>query len=462
MKIFSKEELSNIFSQNIAYDVSGICINSNDAKEDDLFVAMRGEKNDAHDFVAQAFERGAVLAIVERGLNGINDHKLIKVESSYKALVELAKHNIERSSAKYIGITGSVGKTTTKDMIYHILSETVEGKDCVYATKKNFNSQIGLPICAATMTRSAKFGIYEMGMSNFGDIKKLIDIAPPSVSVITNVCETHVEFFNSVLDIGKSKSEIFATKVSQEAAIIPADSPYTDFLRNKAKEAKVKNIFSFGFSNSDAQIISHKSIQNGSKIAISIFGKFFEYDIHCHNNSCIPNSAAAILAAHVISGISLQKLSDAIHSFSPSTKRGEIVFLKEKDLVVIDDSYNACFTSMRSAIESMSKHQTRRKILVVGDMLELGKDSVYYHENLSATIDKFEIDLVFACGKLSLLLFNNLVDSKKGAWRENSIEITKKVLEEIHDGDCILVKGSNSMKMGVVVDALIKQENYVL
>ncbi|MDR1561091.1 MAG: UDP-N-acetylmuramoyl-tripeptide--D-alanyl-D-alanine ligase [Holosporaceae bacterium] len=459
--VFSKEELSKIFSKQIQSGINDVCINSNDAKFGDLFVALKGKKTDGHKFVKQAIDNGAILAIVEEDIDGIDEKKLVKVESSYKALLELAKYNIEKTNARYIGITGSVGKTTTKDMIYHILSQFPDGGN-IHATRKNFNSQIGLPICVATMPRNTKIGIFEMGMSNFGDIKKLINIVPPAVSIISGICETHLEFFDSVWDICKAKAEIFETLIPQEFAIIPADSPYTVFLENRARKCGVQEVFSFGFQKSDAHIISYNYVDEGISIVMEILGEKIEYRIRCYNDSCILNSASAILAAYAVSKIQLQELADVIGSFLPSQKRGENIFFKERNLIVVDDSYNACPTSVRAAIKSLSRYKTRRKILVIGDMLELGLDSVHYHENLSATIDKFGIDLVFACGKFSLSLFNNLVDSKKGAWRENSLEISKKVLNEIHDGDCILVKGSNSMGMSLVVETIRKWVNHVL
>ncbi len=444
--IFSKEELSEIFNQHVSCDINDICLNSKEAKRGDLFIALKGEKVDGHNFVEQALSNGASLALVEQG----NFDKSIKVESSYEGLVKLAEYNVSKTNAKYVGVTGSIGKTTTKNMIHHILSAQLE-KD-VYVTKGNFNSQIGLPVCAATMQRNTKIGVFEMGMSSFGNIKKLIHIIPPRVSVITKVCEAHLEFFNCIWDIAKAKSEIFETEIPQEAAIIPADSPYADFLKNKAIKDDVKKVYSFGLPNTDAFITSDNCKDNHHEIIAEILGEKIQYSVF-GNEACVQNSLPSLLAAHFISGISLRQLAEAVSSFR-SMDRGNVIRLKNRDITIIDDSYNACPTSMRAAIKSLSEYAGGRKILVIGDMLELGTNAVYYHENLSATIDKFGIDLVFACGELSKRLFDNLQQSRQGAWCEDSRVLATVVAENVRDSDCVLVKGSHSMKMNVVTDFL--------
>ena len=449
--IFSKEELSEIFKTKVEKDVDDICIDSRKAKSGDLFIALKGENVDGHDFVRSAFENGAALSMVQCESSNYyeREENLIKINSTYQGLQDLAKYNVARTNAKYIGVTGSIGKTTTKNLIYHLLSKNFPSE--IYVTKKNFNSKIGLPICAACMPRKTKIGIFEMGMGAIGDIKNLIKIIEPSVSVITHICETHLEFFNCVWDIAKAKSEIMETRIPQDAVIIPADSAYTNFLKNKAKNLGSKNIFTFGFSKSDAQIISQNQFSDRTEIVANILGKKIRYCVNCHNNSVIPNSLAAILAAHAASKIDLQDLANEIKNFSSANRRGEI--FEKNGITIIDDSYNACYTSVRSAIESLSKY-SGRKILAIGDMKELGKNSRFFHENLSSTIDKFGVDLVFACGELSKYLFENLREEKRGGWYENSQKLSESIVSKIQKGDTILVKGSNSMQMNKVVEAI--------
>jgi UDP-N-acetylmuramoyl-tripeptide--D-alanyl-D-alanine ligase len=304
------------------------------------------------------------------------------------------------------------------------------------------------------MPKNIRVGIFEMGMSALGEIKRLVEIVQPSISVITKICEAHAASFDSIWDIARAKSEIFETTKPQEIAIIPDDSAYTDFLKEKAKRNGVKNVFTFGSQNADAKIIKYDYINDCFRIDAEIFGEKIKYEIHHNSESLINDSLSAILCAHMASGISLQELAGCIGSFNLPAGRGADCYLKNRDIILVDDSYNACPTSVKSAIKSISNHKNRRKILVIGDMLELGKDEIRYHENLSATIDKFGIDMVFACGFLAKRLFDNLRDCKKGIWCENSVELSQKILEETQNGDCILIKGSNSMKMQHIIDAI--------
>ncbi|MDR2794264.1 MAG: UDP-N-acetylmuramoyl-tripeptide--D-alanyl-D-alanine ligase [Holosporaceae bacterium] len=458
-ELFSREQLSVIFNQDVKYDVSDICVNSQDAKPGDLFFALKGENTDGHNFMDAAIANGATLVVSEKLRN---DDRTILVESSLDALVKLAKYNMSMSKTHCIGVTGSVGKTTTRNMIYHLLTNASKNLK-TYVSRKNFNGQIGLPICAATMPIDANVAVFEMGMGAAGEIKKLLDIVNPDVAVITTICETHLEFFNSVYDIAKAKSEIFEAKIPPKAAIIPSDSPYADFLRSKAQRCHIKNILSFGYENkSDARILSYDFMDNVIGVKADILGSQISYNLRSHNISGVPNSAAALLAAHVESGIAIDELAVFLQTFTTPAGRGDVIYVDDCDIILLDDSYNACPTSLRTAIISMAqKYKSRRKILVVGDMKELGFDSVRFHENISPTIDKFEVDLVFACGELAQCLFNNLQDVKKGCWCENSRELAEKVLENLKNGDCVLVKGSNSMKMKCIVDFIKQYHNRI-
>ncbi|MBE6447574.1 MAG: UDP-N-acetylmuramoyl-tripeptide--D-alanyl-D-alanine ligase [Alphaproteobacteria bacterium] len=430
-------------------DFKNVCVDSKDVTSGDLFVAICGEKVDGHEFVEVALQRGASLAVVEKDIDIVDTSRLIKVDSTKNALTELARYNAQQIKIPYIGVTGSVGKTTTKNLIYHLLKKSTNQK--IYVSRKNFNSQIGLPVCAASMPLDTKIGIFEMGMSEKGELKNLISIVTPTVSVITHICETHLEFFDSVWDIAKAKSEIMETEQVQEAIILPSDSAYTDWLIRKANRYGIKNIYTFGFSRSDAQVISCTRENDEIYVKAQILGNIVEYVIACHNVSVVPNSLSSILAAHVISNVPLQDIAEHVRSFEASSHRGEII--KKGNVTIVDDSYNACTTSMRSAITSLAEHQGR-KVLIMGDMKELGKNSKRYHEILSATIDKFGIDLVFACGQYSQYLFNNLQEKKKGLWCKDSNELSEKIASFVQPGDKILVKGSNSMNMHKIVEVI--------
>ena len=421
-QIFSREELSEIFEKKIGVDVYGICLDSKNVKDGDIFVALCGEKVDGHDFIHEACTNGAALIISERAIYNIPDDRLVLSDSSYDSLLKLAKFNINRAThTKYICVTGSVGKTTTKNMLFHILNAEF-GKN-IYASQKNFNSKIGLTVCAALMPRDTEIAIFEMGMSAAGNIRYLTEIIRPDIAIITNVYPVHLEFFDSVLGIAKAKSEILER--SPDYAIIPYNSPYSEFLRKKAADCEVKNIIRFG--------------RNENYDALEL------------------NATAAITAANIATGIDAQRFFDHLKSFSQDSNRGGIKYLKNGSIVLIDDSYNASPPSLKSAIKALVKFENMRKILVMGDMKELGDDQKYFHENLSPAIDKYNIDLVFACGELSKYMYDNLRECKRGAWESDADKIAEHVLAEMKNGDCVLVKGSRSMKMEIVANAILEK-----
>ncbi|MBR1734033.1 MAG: UDP-N-acetylmuramoyl-tripeptide--D-alanyl-D-alanine ligase [Alphaproteobacteria bacterium] len=453
--IFSKEELSQIFSQDVCKDVYGISINSKEVQKGDLFIALRGEKTNGHKFIKDAIEHGASLALTEENTDSnILKDNLIYVSSTYEALRKLAKYNLsESTSAKYLAVTGSVGKTTTKNMIFHILDKNMD-KSEVYVSKKNYNSQIGMPICAALMPRNTKIAIFEMGMSSFGNIKKLVDLVKPSVALITNIGENHLESFESQFDIAKAKSEIFEN--GADIAIIPNDSPYADFLKEKAKMDGIKNVITFGQNKeSDIRILSSK-LENGHITAeVAFLGKVIKYKLNCENIAFVWNSVAAITAAHVISNIDIEKLVNSIESFQVTKKRNEVIHLNKKNITLIDDSYNASPISVKWALRSLGlREHSGRKIAVIGDMLCLGANSRYFHENLAPTIDKYGIDRVFTCGNMARYFFENLRTQKKGDWKKNSHDLAESILKDAQDNDCILIKGSNAMNMDYIVNVL--------
>ena len=446
--IFSREELSKIFKAEVQYGIDGISVDSRSIQKGDLYVALRGERVDGHDFIKQAIDRGAVLALSEREISEVDSSHIIQVESPYQGLVELAKYKSKHTDAKYICVTGSVGKTTTKNLIHHLLSRFM--KDGLYVSKKNFNSQIGLPICAASMPNDTKVGIFEMGMSERGNISKLTDIIAPDVSIISQICATHLEFFNSVWDIAKAKSEIMDK--TKQAVVIPADSPYTDFLKNKAKKLGIPHVYTFGFSPADATVISCEHDGDFTKVSAKILGREVSYKIASRSEVLVTISLSAILAIHEITSTDIQDLAAEVESFSNEAHgRGEL--FEKNGVTIIDDSYNACPESLKAAIRTLSRYPGR-KILAVGDMRELGPNSKIFHAEISPTIDKYGIDLVFACGDLSKHLFDNLQEKKKGAWCENSQQLSEEIIKFIKPGDVILVKGSNSMKMNCITEAI--------
>lgn len=442
MPIFTADEISKILQRRVLWDVNGICIDSRQAKFGDIFIAINGERCDGNDFAQDAIKKGAVIAIVNKDIS--NCDRCIKVADPLSILEALAKYNVQRCCmTKYVAVTGSVGKTTTRNLVYHLLTEC--SGQTVYSTKNNFNSRIGLPICVAEMEPHTGLAVFEMGMSNFGDISHLTDIIAPDVSIITKICETHLQNFSCIWDIAKAKAEILDR--TKSIAIVPGNSPFTEFFKTQAK----CDILTFGYG--DAAIVSCHLTDDGYQVQAKILDVNVDFVSHIPN---LENCLAAILAAHAITNIPITQLATCIESFRPVNGRGQEFFIKDRNITIIDDAYNACPTSLKAAIKSLSNHKGIRKILAVGDMLELGPKEKYMHENISPAIDKYGIDLVFACGNLSKYLYENLRNEKKGAWAENSQQLAAILKEQVHNGDCVLIKGSHSMNMHFIVDYLCK------
>lgn len=454
-------------------NVKNVCVNSTNVNSGDVFFALPGQSHDGHEFISDALKQGAAFAVVDKSkehywqqIHKKNPNKLIITDNVYEALIRFAKSNVELTNANhFIAVTGSVGKTTTKNMIHHILSEQDQFTNRIYASQKNFNSQIGLPICASNMPQDTKIGIYEMGMSEKSNISKLVTIVPPTISVITKVCEAHLQFFDSTFDIAKAKSEIFESDSHQFACVIPHDCAYFDFFKQKAKKHGIKHIVSFdinGNQETDAKVINYSNCDGMLSVTAEIFGRKIQYQLKTNNVACVENSIAAIVAAYFAcdQNIDAQDLASALSSFVNMHQRGEVTTLSENRIILIDDSYNACPASVKAAIASLSSinfagADQYKRVLVIGDMLELGPNSRHYHENLSSTIDKFGIDSVFACGENSKFLFDNLQNHKKGAWRENAKELSCVIPEYImKEKSLVLVKGSRSMKMDTIVESI--------
>lgn len=451
----TKEELTKIFSVAVDYDVTNICLDSREVQVGDLFLAFKGAKVDGHDFVNQAFNRGAALAIVEHDVKLENENfkERLIFSSSLDALKKLSSYRLKQVKAPFIGITGSVGKTTTKNMLNHLFSHIPDFSTKTYAAFRNFNTNIGLPVCVSLMPLDTKIGIFEYGVSHKGDMRDLLEILAPSMSIITNIGHTHLEFFGSSFEIAKEKAQIFETKKKQEACIIPSDSAFKDFLVSKAKENRIENIFSFGSApNADAKILELEDFNNSIKVKAEILGRPVSFVLHC-NSAFAENAIASILAAHIYSKMDARDLASIMENFTSQNKRSEVKILR--DITLIDDSYNASPESMRAALMSLGKYKsTGRKVAVLGDMLELGSLSKHYHENLAATIDKFGVDVIFACGKMCRALFDNVVDSKKGSFKDDSKALALDVMSSIKEGDVILVKGSHGMQMDYISDMI--------
>ncbi|MDC0999673.1 UDP-N-acetylmuramoyl-tripeptide--D-alanyl-D-alanine ligase [Methylophilaceae bacterium] len=418
-----------------------ISINSKKIKKNDIFVAIKGLNYDGHDYINEAFKNGAIAAIIS------NEKKIssntILVNDTKKSLADIASFILKKFNPFIVGITGSNGKTTTKEIIKSILDSNY-GQNKILATHGNYNNDIGLPLTIFNLNSPHSHIVLEMGMNHPNEISYLANIAPPNLAVITNIGEAHIENFKNREAIASEKKDILLNLQADGAAILPKDSEFFNFL---AKDLKNIKVLSFGIEK-DADISCE--FLNNKKIII----KTPKYDLEIkpkllgHNN--ISNILAAVACTYQLK-INPIKIKQGIENVKPIPGRLE---LKEgrQGAAIIDDTYNANPSAFQSAIEVLDGFQGK-KILVIGDMAELGENSRIYHQELSRLIKETKIDITLGLGKYVKEVIT-LLDGKN-AWFKSKDELVKYLYSCMKDAT-ILVKGSRSMKMEEIVEKLIK------
>jgi UDP-N-acetylmuramoyl-tripeptide--D-alanyl-D-alanine ligase len=443
------------------WSATGVCIDSRSVEIGDLFVAISGPNHDAHDYVVDALSKGAVGAIVHADPTNLTDDKvvadrMIRVANTLDALMALAGYARKRSSAKIIAVTGSVGKTGTKEMLKLVLSD--QGRTA--ANIGNLNNHWGLPLSLARMPRDTEFGIFEMGMNHAGEIRPLSLLATPDVCVITNVEQVHSAFFDSVEQIAEAKAEIFAGLKPEGTAILNVDSPMHEKLSAVAGANDTHSITTFGeHADADYRLISATSENARMQVAAAVSGVPLAFEIGIPGRHWALNAMCVLAAVSAVGadvGQAARKLAD-MHGVKG---RGawHSVEIDGGAFVVIDESYNASPVSMAAAIEvlgGVAVSQSARRIAVLGDMLELGDTSEIRHRDLIEPLIEHDIDLVFTAGQYMAGLWDGLPVNKRGGHAVTAGKLLPLVISKIRPGDIITVKGSAGSKTGVIVEGLL-------
>jgi len=418
-----------------------ININSKKIKKDDIFIAIKGLNFDGHDYINEAFKNGAIAAIIS------DEEKISKntilVNDTKKSLADIASLFLKKFKPFVIGITGSNGKTTTKEIIKSILNSNY-GTNKILATQENYNNDIGLPLTIFNLNSEHSHIVLEMGMNHSKEISYLANIAPPNLAVITNIGEAHIENFKNREAIANEKKDILRNLKADGIAILPKDSDFFKFLVKDLKNVKV---LSFGMGK-DADISC--ALLNHKKIPIKTPKYYLEIKSKLLGHNNILNILAAATCAYQLK-INPLKIKEGIENMSPIPSRLE---LKEgkKRAAIIDDTYNANPSSFKSAIEVLDEFPGK-KILVIGDMAELGENSRKYHQELSRIIKETKIDITLGLGKYTKEIITFL--GRNNTWFRSKDDLIKH-LYSCMKGSTILVKGSRSMKMEEVVERLIK------
>ncbi len=429
------------------WSVNGLSIDTRSLKNGDLFIPLK-DIRDGHDFIPMALEKGAGAVISE---HPITDAPALIVEDSLKALEDLAIAARKRSGATRIAITGSVGKTSVKEMIAHICRAVGQTHNSI----KSFNNHWGVPFTLAGMAKDTEYGVFEMGMNHAGELAALTKIVRPNIAVVTKVAPAHLAHFNSVADIAKAKAEILSGLADSGMAILPKDSDYFDVLRTHCQGEWQ----SFGWcARADAQILVSRQTAHGSVSTIHIAGREYEVNLPIAGAHWVENAACALLAVHS-ANIDLDSAVKALKTLPNIQGRGEVhaLSIKGKSVILIDESYNANPESMAAAIAVLGLN-IGRKIAVFGDMLELGDGENALHADLLEPIQSAKIDQVLTCGVRMKNLYNVLPKAVNAGWFSGHKKCLAGLLEQVQDGDTIMVKGSNASGMGKLVAALKTQQ----
>jgi UDP-N-acetylmuramoyl-tripeptide--D-alanyl-D-alanine ligase len=440
--------------------VTGLSIDSRSLAPGEAYFAIKGAVHDGHDFVAAALKAGAALAVVEKAQVGkfASDAPLLVVDDVLAALVDLAHASRARLRAQVIAVTGSVGKTSTKEALLHVLS--AQGQ--THASAASFNNHWGVPLSLARCPADARFAVFEIGMNHAGEITPLVKMVRPHVAIITTVEPVHLEFFSGVEAIADAKAEIFEGVEPGGAVVLNRDNAQFARLARRARSCGISRIVSFGENKkAEARLIDLSLHATCSAVHADILGHEVTYKLGMPGRHIAMNSLA-VLSAALLAGVDLALASLSLSQLVPAAGRGvrQTLEVPGGEVTLIDESYNANPASMAAAIGVLGRAKVGpqgRRIAILGDMLELGPAGAELHAGLNDAIKADHIDLVFCCGPLMRNLWDSLSTGKRGGYADSAANLEPQVLAALRGGDALMVKGSNGSKMKTIVNALEKR-----
>ncbi len=436
-------------------ETGGVSIDSRTLAKGDAFFAIKGDNRDGHEFVEAALDKGAGLAVVSKRERFSADAPLLIVPDVLEALRDLARAARARSAAKVIAVTGSVGKTGTKEALRLALSPQGE----THASAASYNNHWGVPLSLARCSRTAKFAVFEIGMNHAGEITPLTKLVRPHIAIVTAVEPVHLEYFGSLEKIADAKAEIFSGLEPGGAAVLNRNNGQHARLAAAAKAANVGRMVTFGeHADADARLLRHSLHPEYSTVEARVLGSDITYRLGAPGRHLVLNSLA-VLAVVVLAGGDLAIAGKALERLQPAPGRGARVTLSAPGggVLLIDESYNANPASMRAAIALLGQAQIGtcgRRIAVLGDMLELGPEGPKLHGGLAEAIAAASVDVVFCSGPLMHSLWDALPPARRGGYAESAAALEPMVVGAVAAGDAVMVKGSLGSKMGLIVKAL--------
>jgi len=447
--IWNSRILKKVLNKNKFFKFRGITINSKEVKKDNLFIAIKGKNKDGHDYVKEAISKKVSYCIVSKKLNKFNNKKILNVKNTNNFLKKIAIAKRLATGAKLVAVTGSAGKTTVKTILGRILNNYAD----TYFSPKSFNNHYGVPISLSNLESNHKYGVFEVGMSKKGEISTLSNMVKPDIAIITNIAEAHIENFNSLKDISKAKGEIISNIKNQGTLIINRDDKFYHYFNKLAKIKKIKTI-SFGRNKkSDIYPIYEKK-----KKIFKI--KVLDEEITLNIKNINIYNTLSILAVLKVFNLDLKKSIKYFQLSEQLAGRGKFhyIFRYKTHFNLIDESYNANPLSVKNAIINLSniKKKNFKKYVLLGDMLELGNKSNFYHKNLSQIINNTDIDKVFVYGDKVLATYKHIKKSKKGSILRQKKEFDDIFSKIIKKGDYLMVKGSNATGLNEITNNIIK------
>ncbi|MCB1392081.1 MULTISPECIES: UDP-N-acetylmuramoylalanyl-D-glutamyl-2,6-diaminopimelate--D-alanyl-D-alanine ligase [unclassified Nitrobacter] len=440
--------------------INGISIDSRTIAPGEAYFAIKGDVHDGHAFVDAALRAGAALAVVEAAQRDqfAADAPLLIVDDVLAALCDLARASRARLAAQVIAVTGSVGKTSTKEA----LRSVVDAQGKTHASVASFNNHWGVPLSLARCPADARFAVFEIGMNHAGEITPLVKMVRPHVAVITTVEPVHLEFFAGIEAIADAKAEIFEGVEPNGAVVLNRDNAQFARLHGRAKKLGIARIVSFGADEkADARLLDVALHPTCSAVHAEILGHELTYKLGMPGRHIAMNSLA-VLASSSLAGADLALAGLALSQAQPAAGRGvrRALAVPGGEAILIDESYNANPASMAAALGVLGGAgigKLGRRIAVLGDMLELGPKSADLHRGLAEAINANAVDMIFCCGPLMRNLWNALSSGKRGGYAEDSVALESQVTAAIRSGDVIMVKGSLGSRMKVIVSALEKR-----
>ena len=443
----------------------GVSIDTRTLQAGDLFVALK-DLRDGHEFVAQALEKGAAAALVSRVPEGVaDDAPLLIVEDVLAGLEALGVAARARTDAKVAAVTGSVGKTSTKEMLLAMLGD--QGR--THASVASYNNHWGVPLTLARMPRDTEYAVIEIGMNHPGEIAPLTKMARPDVAMVTTVAAAHLEAFENVAAIAVEKAAIFEGVPVGGVAVINADIEHAAILMAKAVDCKLREIefgeHGFQFKLKDVRVQAETTI-----VQANVEGTALVFKIATPGRHFAMNGLGALAVVQAM-GADLALAAQSLGRWTPYQGRGgrEVIVLDPVEthltLSLIDDSYNANPTSMAASLEVLAASEVThdigrvskgRRIAFLGDMKELGADDIALHAGLAHLEATKTLDVVHCVGPLMRSLYDLLPEHQRGTWTETSAEMLTGLRQKLDSGDVVLAKGSLSMKLGAIVDAIRK------